>query len=294
MCQYCYRPFITSVDHTSGIFKISNGERINSAGCTGACLFWGINIIEDPPRLEVDTTREDYFPLKEELDALEIIFYNVNQIGYAMLTSVPCISSISKTQVLLKDWLIIAWRRWERFTTLSHLADFQERHPRAFRCFQVMNELKMGLEEQESICITIQELQCWEQMCHVTVTEQTNSHFFDGWIPSEITVGNFKTMLTVLYEDRRKLPMRVAADKNIYRYEDFLFFYGEGPGAVEWKAAITLYKANTVILCVQNRGSLGADKDQNRLIDAWVKLPVIHNAPAFPSVNSLSQELHHC
>ena len=66
-------------------------DAVNSTGCTGACLYWCIN--------EISLFPNDYFEVwsipETDLECMERICVDINEVGYAMLTSTKCMASVA-------------------------------------------------------------------------------------------------------------------------------------------------------------------------------------------------------
>ncbi len=59
----------------------AGGAAINSIGCTGACLHWAAQLMENPPSVEYEPVWEDWPVSHEDLAALRIIYSEITGHG---------------------------------------------------------------------------------------------------------------------------------------------------------------------------------------------------------------------
>ena len=63
----------------------AGGATINSIGCTGACLHWAVQLMENPPSFEHEPVWEEWPVSHQDLASLRVICSDINGDGCGYL-----------------------------------------------------------------------------------------------------------------------------------------------------------------------------------------------------------------
>ena len=142
-CQRCDVWMKASRTHSEWFrCGMNGGAAVNAAGCTGACLYWCVHNISNPGWFPEDGILDDWSILETVLECMERICENINEVGYALLCSVPCLPSIANDiPMTLEDWIFIAWDRWEYMFTRVPTAMLDDMYPNARRFYSFLTRL---------------------------------------------------------------------------------------------------------------------------------------------------------
>ena len=90
LCEFCHRSEKSFEVYEGSNLKTlwcdtTDGAVVNSLGCTGACLFWCIHQIRNPPYLEAMGHFDNEWSISDDVcSSLERICDGINETGYAL------------------------------------------------------------------------------------------------------------------------------------------------------------------------------------------------------------------
>ena len=243
------------------------GIVVNRRGCSGACLHWAIEAIDQPPA--ACGSEKDWYRWEVSDEAciyIERICSDVNAEGCAMLTTVQLMPSIYAfgISMLEKDWIGILQCRYERFLSLAPHERILVGCPKLPKIYSVICNLHRQLQGLPTRVLTVKVAMC------VDATLQVSTSTMSGHIVCEQKLGLAAVMFDHMSFVLRQfeLPFRVAADYNMYTWEEFLAHYGEGDAEWKWRWANLVYDNNTVT--VSEDGQEFAEERDNDLLTSFL------------------------
>ena len=255
----------------------ASGVVVNRSGCSGACLHWAIEAIDQPPAgCGSEGLWEDWDDWEVSDEAclyIERICSDVNAEGCAMLTTVQLMPSIYAfgISMLEKDWIGILQCRYERFLSLAPRERILVGCPKLPKIYSVICNLHRQLQELPTRVLTVKVAMC------VDATLQASTSTMSGHIICEQKLGLAAVMCDHMSFVLRQfeLPFRVAGDYNMYTWEEFLAHYGEGDAERKWHGANLVYDNNTVT--VSEDGQEFAEERDDDLLTSF--LPDVLTGP---------------
>ena len=229
MCANCHR----SGDSPS------HGAAINSQGCTGACLQWAREIIEHPHRFRYEPTWPDW---PDIVVAFRIVVSNINDLGCAYLFWG---SEGGPPDLRCRyNWIERARESYCAFKEYLHPEEYKVWWADGGREFcDLVNMLHRQCLKLRTVVYTLHWASQANGVLHVRMTGMNGETVSQASMPCREPFHAWKHVPSPFY--------RVAADGNLYSFEDYAAYYGEVKSKEFWTRDAPCYD-HLIHLITQN------------------------------------------
>ena len=197
----------------------SHGAAINSQGCTGACLQWAREIIEDSHRILTafgyELTRSRW---PHVVACFRIVVSNINELGCAYLFW-ACEGGSPDFRCKY-DWIERARERYcepQKFSHSEVIQAWWAVEGREFR--DLVNTLYQQCLQLRTVVYTLRWVLPENGVHHVRITGMNGETVSQASMSRGEPLQAWKHVPLPFY--------RVAADGNLYSFEDYAAYYGE-------------------------------------------------------------------
>ena len=233
MCANCHR---------SGD-SLSHGAAIHSQGCTGACLQWAREIIEDShgvlTAFGYELTRSCWPHI---VACFRIVVSNINELGCAYLFW-ACQGGSPDSRYKY-DWIERARERYCELQKFSHSESVQAWWAAEGGEFRdLVNTLHQQCFKLRTVVYTLHWVSHENGIHHVRMTGMNGE-----------TVSQASMLRGELFQAWKHVPpplYRVAADGNLYSFEDYAAYYGQVKSEEFWTRDAPCYD-HLIHLIAQN------------------------------------------
>ena len=200
----------------------SRGAAINSRGCTGACLQWAREIIEHPHRFRYEPTWPDW---PDIVARLKIVCSNINELGCGYLFwGCRCGSPDIRYKY---DWIERARERYcesQKYSDPEEYEAWWAAEGREF--YDIVNMLHQQCLKLPTVVYALHWAPQENNSCHVRMTAMSGDTVNQASVPCDEPFQAWKHVPPP--------PYRVAADGNLYTFEDYAAYYGEVKSKEFW------------------------------------------------------------
>ena len=221
MMAQLHRESMCSNCHRSGDSP-SHGAAINSRGCTGACLKWAREIMEHPHRFRYEPTWPDW---PDIVARLRIVCSDINELGCGYLFW-GC-RSVSPDIRYKYDWIEQARERYcesQKYSDPEEYEAWWAAEGREF--YDIVNMLHQQCLKLPTVVYTLHWAPQENNSCHVRMTTMNGDTVNQASVPCDEPFQAWKHVPPP--------PYRVAADGNLYSFEDYAAYYGEAKCKEFW------------------------------------------------------------
>ena len=211
----------------------ADGAVINAAGCTGACLHWAVQLIENPPGWNEEPFYGQTWSFDDaHWNSFSIACSNLNSLGCGYLCVDLVEGHISQERMLAEEWIRIVFNRYLYF--LEHAS---------------VHAIAAACPLLPQFCDLLEKLS--EQVLGWNTVVYTMSFDFtsDGlWVRTTnmagVEVNSCKMSWWQPVTPSRHCPepvYRLARDGNLYTCQEYFAHYGDEQAASRWLASAACY-----------------------------------------------------
>ena len=219
---------------------LASGIVINDSGCTGACLHWALQVIDNPPyEAGGSGIWEEWEVGDEECLCIHVICSDVNPEGCALLASVPMdFGSI----MVGEQWIAILQSRYEHFLVVAAPERILATCPRLPGIYSIICSLHRQLFELPVRILTVKVAMCADAMVQASTCTMSGQTICEQKFSRTTMIGEYMAVVRQQFE----LPFRVPVDYNMYTRDNFVAYYGEEDGQRKWSLASVVYNSSIV------------------------------------------------
>ncbi len=191
----------------------AGGATINSLGCTGACLQWAVQLIENPPCFRYEATWAEWTLNVDDVARLRIVCSDINELGCGYL---HWSFREHVAEIMCKyDWIERARGRYSFLQKHAHPAEVEVRCPAEVKeLCDILESLHRQCLQLPTVVYTLHWEPAEDDACHVRTTTMSGVAVRHASVPRDEPVNVWKHLPPPLY--------RVAADGNLYTLQDTL------------------------------------------------------------------------
>ena len=211
----------------------AGGAVINAAGCTGACLHWAVQLIENPPFWDEEPFNWQTWTFEDaQWNSFSIACSNLNGLGCGYLCVDLVEGHISQERMLAEEWIHIVFNRYRYFlehASVHAIADACPLLPQFCVLLEKLSEQVLGMD---TVVYTMSVDFALDGLC-VRTTNMAGV---------EVHSGKMSWWQPVTPSRHYPEPVyRMARDGNLYTCPEYSAHYGVEKAASRWLASPACY-----------------------------------------------------
>ena len=250
---------------------MASGIVVNGSGCTGACLHWAFQVIDNPPFEVGGSGIWDAWEVSdEECICIQVICSDVNPEGCAMLASVRMdFGSI----MVAEHWIAILHSRYEHFLVVAAPERILATCPRLPSIYNIICSLDRQLSELPMRVLTVKVAMCADATVQASTCTLSGQTICEQNLRRTTVIGEYMAVVRQQFE----LPFCVAGDYNMYTRDNFGAYYGEEGVQRKWSMASAVYDSNIVTVSEDGQKF---ERDDELLTSLLILLGDLRSRPA--------------